>query len=47
MNKEIGTEAAQFLLLGIFVSNFRYCVFAVHATEQELAGSGGMQRHHS
>jgi hypothetical protein len=28
---EIGTEAAQFLLLGIFVSNFRYCVFAVQS----------------
>ncbi len=33
--------------LGIFVSNFRYCVFAVHATKQELGGSGGMQSHHS
>ncbi len=33
--------------LWIFVSNFRYCVFAVHATKQELARSGGMQRHYS
>ncbi len=29
MDVEIGTEAAQFLFLGIVVSNFRYCVFAV------------------
>jgi hypothetical protein len=26
---EIGTEASRFPFLGIFVSNFQYCVFAV------------------
>jgi hypothetical protein len=30
MNMEIGTEAAQFLFWKILVSNFRYCIFAVH-----------------
>jgi hypothetical protein len=29
MNGDIGTETAIFLFLGIFVSNFLYCVFAV------------------
>jgi hypothetical protein len=30
MNVETRTDAAQFLFLGIFVLNFRPCVFAVH-----------------
>jgi hypothetical protein len=29
MTVEIGTEACTIPFLGIFVSNFRYCVFAV------------------
>jgi hypothetical protein len=32
MNVDIGTEAAQFLCcMGIYFSNFLYCVFAVRA----------------
>ncbi len=29
MDLKIGTEAKQFLIPGIFVSTFRYCVFAI------------------
>jgi hypothetical protein len=31
INVEIGTEATQFHFLEIFVSNFRYTVFATHS----------------
>jgi hypothetical protein len=37
MNVGIGTVAAQFLFVdGIFVSNFRYCVFAVQYDLNDL-----------
>jgi hypothetical protein len=39
MNVGNGTVAAQFLSLGIFVSNFRYCVFAVWHTHWLLTAS--------
>jgi hypothetical protein len=45
MNVEIGTETPMFLLLGIFVSKFRYFVFAVqcmyHVISSELGPGGG------
>ncbi len=33
MNVEIGNAAAQVSFLGIYVSNFRYSVFAVRSTK--------------
>ncbi len=31
MNVRIGTVASQFLFLGLYVSDFRYSIFAVYA----------------
>ncbi len=42
MYVKIGTEAVQFSFLGIFVPNFRCCVFAVHIgnNDEEIKASG-------
>jgi hypothetical protein len=37
MNIGIGNEAEQFTLLGIFVPNFRYSVFAVQEKKSDKA----------
>jgi hypothetical protein len=39
MNVGLWAVAAQFLFLGIFVSNFRYCVFAVWSTILQNGGT--------